>query len=390
MEAEKARLQIQLQQAQKMEAIGTLAGGIAHDFNNILAPIIGCTELSLDDASDNTFLYENLQQVLKAGMRAKDLVQQILTFSRQANQELKPLRVQTIIKEVLKLTRSTLPSTIQIQQHISNQCGLVMADATQIHQIAMNLITNAYHAMEQTGGKLEVMLKEVALTSDDLKNPDLMPGTYVCLTVTDTGIGMEKSIVDRIFDPYYTTKEKEKGTGLGLSVVHGIVKEFGGDISVHSEPGKGTVFHVYLPVIKAQAEAFEIETVEPVLKGTEKILLVDDEDQIIRMEKHMLAKLGYQVTAITSSIEALELFRKDPEHFDLIITDMTMPNMTGLKFSQKIFEKRPDIPIIICTGFSEAIDDHKVKHFGIRGYVMKPVVRRELARKIREALDKKD
>jgi len=383
----KKMLESQLQQAQKMEAIGTLAGGIAHDFNNILAPIIGCTEMSLEEVSTDTFLYENLQAVLNAGMRAKDLVQQILAFSRQADQELKPLRVQTIIKEVLKLSRSTLPTTIQIQQYISNQCGLVMADPTQIHQIAMNLITNAYHAMEETGGKLAVNLKEVELLTADFQDPDMIPGPYVCLTVSDTGMGMQKSVMDRIFDPYFTTKEKEKGTGLGLSVVHGIVKGFGGDISVHSEPGKETSFQVYLPVIKTRDEALEAEAIAPVLGGTEHILLVDDEDQVVRMVKQMLERLGYQITARTSSIEALEVFQEGPDQFDLIITDMTMPNMTGVQLAQKLIAVRSNIPIIICSGFSEKIDAQKAKVLGISGYVMKPVVRRELAKKVREALN---
>ena len=387
MEEEKAKLETQLQQAQKMEAIGTLAGGIAHDFNNILAPIIGCTEMSMEDVSPDTFVYENLQAVLDAGMRAKDLVQQILTFSRQADQELKPLRVQTIIKEVLKLSRSTLPSTIQIQQYISNQCGLVMADATQIHQIAMNLITNAFHAMEESGGKLAVNLKEIELATEDLKDPNMIPGPYVCLTVTDTGYGIEKPVMDRIFDPYFTTKEKEKSTGLGLSVVHGIVKIFGGDIRVQSEPGMGTEFQVYLPVIKTRDEALEKQAMEPVLGGTERILLVDDEDQVVRMVKQMLERLGYQITARTSSIEALEVFQEGPDQFDLIITDMTMPNMTGVQLAQKLIAVRSNIPIIICSGFSEKIDAQKAKVLGISGYVMKPVVRRELAKKVREALN---
>lgn len=384
---EKERMQTQLQQAQKMEAIGTLAGGIAHDFNNILSPIIGCTEMSLEDVSAGTFIYENLQAVLKAGMRARDLVQQILTFSRQTDQELKPLRIQNIIKEVLKLSRSTLPSTIQIQQYISNQCSLVMADETQIHQIAMNLITNAYHAMEETGGKLHVTLKEIKLAADNLKEPGMIPGPYVCLTVTDTGIGMQKSIAKRIFDPYFTTKKKEKGTGLGLSVVHGIVKEFGGHISVYSEPNQGTAFHVYLPAIKTMDEDVEIEAMEPALGGSERILLVDDEDQVLRMVKQMLERLGYQVTAKTSSIEALEVFRDAPDQFDLIITDMTMPNITGVQLSRKLLAIRSNMPIIICSGFSETIDEQKAKELGIRGYVMKPVVKRELAEKVREALD---
>jgi CheY-like chemotaxis protein len=370
-----------------MEAIGTLAGGIAHDFNNILFPMVGFAEMALEDTPVDSPLRDYLNEILQGTKRAGDLVKQILTFSRQADQEIKPLKVQLIIKEVLKLIRSSLPSTIEIKQYISTKCGLVMADATQIHQIAMNLVTNAYHAMEETSGKLEVTLKEIELGSDDLRDPSMIPGSYVCLTVADTGIGMDKAVLDRIFDPYYTTKEKDKGTGLGLSVVHGIVKSYDGDISVYSEPGKGTAFHVYLPVIKMHVATEEAEVVTPIQKGSERILLVDDEDQIIRMEKQMLKRLGYHVTTRTSSLDALEAFRAVPDNFDLIITDMTMPNMTGVKLSQKLLAIRPDMPIIICSGFSEQIDDERAKAIGIRGFIMKPVVKSELAKKIREVLD---
>ena len=386
-EAEKKRLQTQLQQSQKMETIGTLAGGIAHDFNNILYSIIGYTELALDDAERSTLLHNNLQEVLIAAQRAKDLVKQILTFSRQANQELKPLKVQLVVREALKLIRSSLPSTIEIKQNISDTCGLVIADATQIHQVAMNLLTNAYHAMEDKGGKLKVTLKEVDLDVDDLQAPTIAAGSYVCLTVADTGAGIDEYVLDRIFEPYFSTKEKDKGTGLGLAMVHGIVKSYGGSIRVYSEPGKGSAFHVYLPVVQTQAEREELDVVLPVEGGTERILLVDDEVQIVRMEQQMLERLGYHVTVRTSSIEALEAFRAVPDKFDLVITDMTMPNMTGVEFAKKIIEIRPDIPMIICTGFSEQISEHKAITMGIRGYVMKPVVKRELAKKIREVLD---
>jgi PAS domain S-box-containing protein len=386
-EAEKKRLQTQLQQSQKMESIGTLAAGIAHDFNNILYSIIGYTELALDDAERSTLLHNNLQEVLIAAQRAKDLVKQILTFSRQANQELKPLKVQLVVREALKLIRSSLPSTIEIKQNISNTCGLVIADATQIHQVAMNLLTNAYHAMEDEGGKLNVTLKEVDLDVDDLQDPTIAAGSYVCLTVADTGAGIDEYVLHRIFEPYFSTKEKDKGTGLGLAMVHGIVKSYRGNIRVYSEPGKGSAFHVYLPVIQTQAEREELDVVLPVEGGTERILLVDDEVQIVRMEQQMLERLGYHVTVRTSSIEALEAFRAVPDKFDLVITDMTMPNMTGVELAKKIIEIRPDIPMIICTGFSEKISKHKAITMGIRGYVMKPVIKSELAKKIREVLD---
>ena len=384
---EQKMLQAQLQQAQKMEAIGTLAGGIAHDFNNILYSMIGYTELALDDTEKGTQLHDNLQELLVAAHRAGDLVKQILTFSRKADRKLKPLKIQLVVREALKLIRSSLPSTIEINQNISNTCGLVMADATQIHQVAMNLLTNAYHAMEHEGGKLGVTLKEVDLDVDDLKDPAMLAGSYVCLTVEDTGAGIDEYVMDRIFEPYFSTKEKDKGTGLGLAMVHGIVKSYGGNIRVYSEPGKGTAFHVYLPVIQTQAETKETRIISPVEGGKERILIVDDEEQIVRMTQQMLKRLGYHVTARTSSIEALEAFRSAPDKFDLVITDMTMPNMTGVRLTQKLIEIRSDIPVIICTGFSEKISEHKASTMGIRGYVMKPVVRSELAKKIREVLE---
>jgi len=383
---EKEKLEVQLQQAQKMESIGTLAGGIAHDFNNILFPMMGYTEMMLDDLPADSPHRKNTIAILQGTKRARDLIKQILAFSRQAGHELKPLKVQLIIREVLELIRSSLPSTIEIKQNVSNKCGLVMADFTQIHQITMNLMTNAFHAMEDEGGEMEVTLKEVELGLDDLTDQSMTPGAYVCLTVADTGPGMDQSVIDRIFEPYFTTKEQDKGTGLGLAVVHGIVKSYEGDIKVYSEFGEGTAFHVYLPVIKTQVETEETEAVTSFQKGTEQILLVDDEEPIVRMESEMLERLGYQVTARTSSVEALEAFRDSPARFDLVITDMTMPNMTGVQLSQKLLEIRPDIPIIICTGFSTKIDNEKATAAGIRGYVMKPVVMSELAKKIREVL----
>lgn len=383
---EQKQLQAQLQQVQKMESIGTLAGGIAHDFNNILFSVFGYTELALDDTERGTPLHNKLQQVLIAAHRAKNLVKQILTFSRQADQKLKPLKVQLVVREALKLIRSSLPSTIEINQNISNTCGFVMADATQIHQVAMNLLTNAYHAMEDEGGKLDVSLKEVDLDVEDLKDPAMIPGLYVCLTVADTGAGIDEYVIDRIFEPYFSTKEKDKGTGLGLAMVHGIIKSYGGNIRVYSEPGKGTAFHVYLPAIQTQDETKETWGISPVEGGKERILLVDDEEQIVRMSQQVLERLGYHVTARTSSIETLEAFRAAPDKFDIVITDMTMPNMTGVHLAKKLIEIKSDIPIIICTGFSEKISADKAKAMGIRGYVMKPVVRSELAKKIREVL----
>ncbi len=386
---DRKKMESKLIQAQKMEAIGTLAGGIAHDFNNILYPIMGYVEIMLDDTVEDSQQRHRLNQVLKATKRAADLVKQILTFSRKTDQGFKLMKVQTVIKEVIKLSKSTLPSTIEIHQDICNNCGLIMADPTQIHQVAMNLVTNAYHAMGDEGGKLEVTLKEVELGAEDMKDPAMIPGPYVCLTVADTGAGMDRAIMDRIFDPYFTTKEKDKGTGLGLAVVHGIVKSYKGDIRVYSELGEGTALHVYLPVIDTQVETEKTEDIAPIQKGTERILLVDDEEPIVQMEKEVLEQLGYHVTARTSSIEALEAFRAAPANFDLVITDTTMPNMTGVQLSQKILSTRPNIPIVICTGFSEQIDDERAKIMGISGFVMKPVIRSELAKIIRRVLDNK-
>jgi len=383
------KLETKLQQAQKMEAIGTLAGGIAHDFNNILFPIIGYADMARDDLPEDSPLQENLNEILQGAKRARELVKQILTFSRQDDKEVKPLKLQFVIKEVLKLSRSTLPSTIQIIQDISKNCGFVMADSIQIHQIVMNMITNSFHAMQDTGGKLEVILKEVELEHFDLKNKTMSPGSYACLTVADTGIGMQKAVLDRIFNPYFTTKGKDLGTGLGLAVVHSIVNSYGGCISVYSEPGMGTTFHIYLPIIKTKLKMKDTKTIVSCMGGKERILLVDDEEQIVRMEKKMLERLGYRVTVENSSFQALEKFRSEPERFDLVITDMTMPEMTGTELSKKLIEIRPDILIIICSGFSEQINGEKATALGINGYVMKPMIMSALDQKIRNALGRK-
>jgi signal transduction histidine kinase/ActR/RegA family two-component response regulator len=383
------KLQDQLAQAQKMESIGTMAGGIAHDFNNILFPMFGYLEMILTDIPEDSPLRESLEAVFNGAKRARDLVQQILTFSRQKDHEPKPLKVQLVIEEALKLIKSSLPSTIEISQNIKTDCGLVMADPTRIHQIVMNLCTNSYHAMEDTGGKLTVNLKEVDLATEDVKDQAITPGRYVCLIVADTGIGMEQSVMDRIFDPYFTTKEKNKGTGLGLAVIHGIVKSHGGHIAVDSEVDKGTKFQVYLPMIKRQPETENVENDTPIQNGDERILLVDDEDIIAQMEKQMIERLGYHVTARTSSTDALEAFRMQQGKFDLVITDMTMPNLTGEQLAAEIMKIRSDIPVILCTGFSEMMSKEKAESLGIKGFLMKPVVMKDLSNIIRKVLDKK-
>ncbi|MDY6790640.1 MAG: PAS domain S-box protein [Thermodesulfobacteriota bacterium] len=381
------KLQEQLTQALKMEAIGTLAGGIAHDFNNILFPMFGYLEMMLEDIAEDHPLRGYLLEVFSGAKRARDLIKQILTFSRQSDHERKPLEAQRIIKEALKLIKSSLPATIEISKDIQNDCGLVLADPIQIHQILMNLCTNAYQAMEATGGKLTITLKEVELTAKELKDPNMIPGLHICLTVADTGPGMEQSIIDRIFDPYFTTKEEGKGSGLGLAVIHGIVKNHGGFIRVYSEPGNGAEFKVYLPVIKKQKETAAVETDTPIQKGTERILLVDDQDIIVDMERKMLERLGYQVTVRTSSIEALEAFRANPDKFDLVITDMTMPNMTGDKLAGEMIKIRSDMPVVLCTGFSEMMSKEEAAAMGIKGFLMKPVVIKDLSGVIRKVLD---
>ncbi|MBT3311791.1 MAG: response regulator [Desulfobacteraceae bacterium] len=384
---ERNEMESRLQQSQKMEYIGTLAGGIAHDFNNILFPIMGFSEIMLKELPEDSSSRNYVKEILQGTIRARDLVKQILLFSSQSNEKLKPVKVQLIINEVLKLIKYSLPATIEIKQDINNNCGLVKADTTQIHQVAMNLITNSYQAMEDKGGILEVTLKEVELSINDLTDPNMTPGSYVCLSVADNGPGIDQSVMARIFEPYFTTKENGKGTGLGLAIVHGIVKNNYGDIRVYSESGQGTVFHIYLPLLKGQAETEQVFTTTHIPKGKERILIVDDEYPVVRVERQMLEQLGYDVTERTNSIEALKTFKAAPENFDLIITDMTMPNMTGLQLAKKIMEIRPETPIIICTGFNKKIDVKKATAAGISGFIMKPVVMNEFAKKIREVLD---
>jgi len=384
------RMEARVQQSQKMEAIGTLAGGIAHDFNNILFPIIGYTEMLLEDASGDSPFRKSLNEIHTGALRAGDLVRQILAFSRQESNELQLMKLQPIIKEALKLIRATIPTTISINQNLQPGCGAVQADPTQIHQIVMNLATNAYHAMEANGGELKVTLKETQLGQYDLINPDMTPGSYACLTVSDTGMGMNKDVVNRIFEPFFTTKKKGKGTGMGLSVIHGIVNAMNGAIQVYSEPDKGTEFHVYLPIIASGFDNQAPEEKEPVTGGTERILLVDDEVNIIEMEKQALERLGYHVTSHTSSIEALEAFRADPDKFDLVITDTAMPKMPGDKLAIELIKIRPDIPICLCSGFSESMTDEKIKFLGIERLLMKPILIKDLAQKVREVLDKKN
>jgi len=298
--------------------------------------------------------------------------------------------MQPIIKEALKLIRSSIPTTIEIKQNIRADCGIIKADPTQIHQVIMNLTTNAYHAMEETGGVLTVSLKEIEFKGLDLIKPELIPGVYACLTVADTGKGMNKELTQKIFDPFFTTKKAGKGTGMGLSVVHGIVKSMDGAIHVCSEPGKGTEFLVYLPIAEARKKQPATKVEASIQGGTEHILLVDDEKAIIGMEQNILERIGYKVTSSTSSIEALEAFRATPEKFDMVITDMAMPNMPGDSLAGELTKIRPEIPILLCTGFSETMSEEQAASLGIKGFLLKPVVMRDLSHKIREVLDKNE
>ena len=379
-------LESQLYQARKMEAIGTLAGGIAHDFNNILSGIIGFTEISIRDIPPGTKLHENLQRVLNAGMRAADLVKQILTFSRQSDRVAKPVQVKSIVKEALKLLRASLPATIDIHQEIDSD-SLILADPIQVHQIIMNLCTNAAHAMQETGGRMSVGLADVELSAEVI-NPDMEmdPGRYLKLVVSDSGPGIAPEIKDRIFDPFFTTKKIGEGTGLGLSMVHGIVRDCGGTVSVDSMPGEGSTFTLFFPVIESAPNA-EIATHTPLPTGTERILFVDDELSQVEMGKQMLEFLGYRVTTRTESRAALDVFREMPEAFDLVITDMTMPGMTGDALAKAVMHIRSDVPVVLCTGYSEMMTPSKAKAMGIKEMIMKPTVVEEIATTVRRVLD---
>ena len=380
-------LETQLQQAQKMEAIGTLAGGISHDFNNILGGIIGYAELAKMKAPDESKVIADLDKLIKSSERAAALIKQILTISRQHKKEQRPVQVRYIVNEALNLLKATLPSTIEIREDLTKDAGIVNADPTQMHQVIMNLGTNAGHAMQEDGGMLEVSLANVELDDHSAeKHLDLAAGSYLRLTVSDTGHGMTSEIMERIFDPYFTTKDTGEGTGLGLSVAQGIVKAHGGTITVYSEPGKGTTFHVYLPLI-LEEERGEKESEGPLPTGNERILFIDDEEVLLEIGGQILEQLGYEVVTKKSSVQALELFRAEPDRFDLVVTDMTMPHMTGDKLAQALMKIRPQIPIILCTGHSRRVSEEKAQEIGIKALVMKPLVMRNLAETVRKVLD---
>ncbi|MEE4242728.1 MAG: ATP-binding protein, partial [Desulfopila sp.] len=383
------QLQKQLQQAMKMEAIGTLAGGIAHDFNNILSAMIGYGQIAKGKLKEDDPLREDIEQILQAGDRATNLVKQILTFSRRDTQEnFHPLKLQYILKEVIKLLRSSFPATIELRPDIDDKCAAVQADPDQLHQLVMNLCTNAKQAIGGDYGSLRISLQEETVASPRILNGSitLPKGDYVYLAVSDNGPGMSKEVLARSFEPFFTTKPKGHGTGLGLSVVHGIVEKHGGIISIDSTPGIGTTIHIYFPAVRIHIET-STEEVELDSGGTERIMVVDDEMVLARMLEKMLSKLGYQVALFVDSLTAVREYRRNPHDFDLIITDMTMPHMTGAELSREILSLRPDLPIIMLTGYSESIDEEKAARLGITSFMLKPMKKNMLVKMVRKVLD---
>jgi PAS domain S-box-containing protein len=377
----------QFRQSSRMEAIGTLAGGIAHDFNNILTAILGYTELALATVAKGSRTQRNLQEVLTAGHRAKHLVLQILAFSRQTGQGKKPTPIHMIIREALKLLRATIPSTIEIRQSLKTE-ATILADPTQMHQVIINLCTNAEYAMRETGGILKISLKDVEVTEDLARMiSGLQVGPHVQLTVKDSGTGMTSEILERMFDPFFTTKPIGEGSGMGMAVAHGIITGHGGAIVVDSVVNKGTKIEVYLPTIPTPVWERVMDH-GPIPIGKETILFVDDEETIVHLGKELLTQLGYTVEVYTNSVEALGAFRHDPHRFDLVITDQTMPVLTGEALSRELLQIRPDLPIILCTGFSHIMSAEKAKALGIQAYLMKPLAIRDLVPIIRHVLDK--
>ncbi len=389
-EKEKAKLRSQLRQAQKMEAIGTLAGGIAHDFNNILQSIFGYTEIASIHASQGKDPSEALDNILTASQRAKGLINQILSFSRQSEQEKQAVQINLIVKEVLKLIRASLPATIEIKGSNLNNDAVVEADPIQIHQVMMNLCSNAHHAMREGGGTLKVNLVNIAVDRDRAAQcGGIQEGPYIELSIQDTGHGIPPEYMERIFDPYFTSKEKGEGTGLGLAVVHGIISSHGGAITVESEVGQGTTIHVLFPQLSQTSATEKAATIKKPLRqeGTERILFIDDEPALIDIGQEILSSLGYQVTSCTSSEEALTLFKSSPDAFDLIITDLTMPKMTGDLLAKEFMQIRPEIPVILFTGYSDLVSRERFNALGIRDCLMKPLTRKDLAQSIRRILD---
>jgi signal transduction histidine kinase/CheY-like chemotaxis protein len=387
---EREHVEQQLRQAQKMEALGTLAGGIAHDFNNVLAAIIGFSQMAQDKTPEGSPARRHMDRVLAAGLRGRDLVKQILAFSRRAEQEKQPLKLAAVVKEALILLRASLPSTIDIRTNLQSEAGFVLADPTQMQQVIMNLCTNAAHAMRRRGGSISIDLAGFSFSSpEDAPDPTMSPRPYARLSVTDTGDGISPETIEHIFDPFFTTKAAGEGTGLGLSVVHGIVASHGGTITVSSEQNKGSTFTIYLPELLEERPRTSADGGSSIPGGHERILFVDDEHDLTAMASQMLTGLGYHVTARTGAREALALFRSDPSRFDLVISDQTMPEMTGLDLAGEILTLRADMPIIMCTGYSPLVDSDTARAVGIKALAMKPLTKKEIAATIRKVLDER-
>ena len=384
---EREEMESRLRQAQKMEAIGTLAGGIAHDFNNILAGIIGFTEMAIDDVPPDNPVHRRLNLVLKSGFRGRDLVKQILAFSRKTRHERSPIALSPVIIETASLLRASLPATIAMKTDVKAFLETVTASPSEIQQVIMNLATNASHAMREEGGELVISLGKVE--SDLPLSPDLPPGRYMEIVVRDSGTGISPEVMNRMFEPFFTTKESGQGTGLGLSVVYGIVKALKGDIIVESTPGTGSSFKVLLPVAEPGDTSLQPGNAQ-IPRGTERVLLIDDEEFLAELGKDFLEGLGYKVTAMTDPARAVALFLKNPSGFDLVFTDMAMPGITGLEVAKSLLNRNPKIPIILCTGYSDDVSTEKAMAMGIRGFLMKPLSRNEIATAIRRVLDAKE
>ena len=383
---EREQVEAQLRQTQKMEALGTVTGSIAHDFNNILAAIVGFAEIVKGRIPSDSSVQGPLTRILEAGIRGRDLVKRMLMFSRQTEQEKRPLPLSSIVRETARLLRASIPTTISIRLDVKSESGFVFADPIQIQQVVMNLCTNSAHAMREKGGTLDVELCDFTVSPSNGNPVGAAPGPYMKLAVRDTGTGISPDIMGKLFDPFFTTKKAGEGTGLGLSVVHGIVKQHSGHITVESEPGKGSTFTVYLPMVAEVAPAHPVGE-DAILTGSERVLFVDDEEALVEMGRELLEELGYRVTARTGSMDALATFKADPAAYDLIITDQTMPEMAGVELAGEILALRPDMPIILCTGFSHLVDANRARAAGIRAFAMKPLTKREIGKTIRKVLD---
>ncbi|MCP4687343.1 MAG: response regulator, partial [Desulfobacterales bacterium] len=387
---EKKNLQDRITRAEKLEAISTLAGGIAHDFNNILGAILGYTQLIEMEVEPGSTAWKYIERILIASDRAKNLIQQILAFSRRSEPEKMPVDISIVIKEALKLLEASVPANIEFRRNVKSNLGAVLADQTQIHQVLMNLCTNALHAMENNDGMIKIALTPVDVGDDEIEAyHDIAPGSYLKLTVSDTGCGMPPETISRIFEPYYTTKAPGEGTGMGLASVHGVVKDHGGTILVESAPGEGSSFHAFFPVIKddIQTENLDKETIS---SGDERVLFLDDEAPLVDIWDRMLSKLGYHVIGLTDPRDALDAFRANPYDFDIVITDMTMPGMTGEDFAREVIKIRPEIPVVLCTGFRKGFSEVNARAAGVKDFLLKPLTVMEMAQTIRKALDNQD